>query len=127
MCCIITNIIEEKKVTWLGTTKKDLMNLPTEVRGELGHHLYLAQINLVSINTSPLKDFSPTVFEIKERFDTNTYRLMYIAKFEESIYVLHVFMKKSHSGSKMDQRDENLIDARLREAQERHNKWKNQK
>ncbi len=56
-------------------------------------------------------------------YDTDTYRCVYTVKFEEAVYVLHSFRKKSTQGIKTPQRDIDIIDARLKEAEELHKQW----
>ena len=60
------------------------------------------------------------VIEVLEDFDSDAYRAVYTVRFEEAIYVLHIFQKKSRQGSKTDPRDLNLIRRRLQQAQEMH-------
>ena len=50
------------------------------------------------IDTKPLPRFGPGVLELRERFDGNAYRLMYVVALRKAVYVLHTFMKKSKSG-----------------------------
>lgn len=57
--------------------------------------------------------------EIAERYDKNAYRLIYAVRIGESIYVLHVFQKKSKSGIATPKGDIDLIKRRYKEAQER--------
>lgn len=52
-----------------------------------------------------------------------TYRAVYTVEFQEAIYVLHVFQKKSKSGIKTPKIDLDLIDKRLKDAQQIHKKW----
>jgi len=64
----------------------------------------------------PLTQFGRGVFELRERFDRNAYRLVYAVKLEKAIYVLHAFMKKSKSGIGLSKQDAELIETRLRRA-----------
>jgi phage-related protein len=59
------------------------------------------------------------VMEIAERYDTNAYRLIYAVQLGKSIYVLHVFQKKSKSGIATPKMDVDLIVKRYKEARER--------
>ena len=58
----------------------------------------------------------PAFFELRESYDRNAYRLMYVLKLKQAIYVLHVFMKKSRSGIGLPKPDADVIDVRLRRA-----------
>lgn len=42
------------------------------------------------------------VNEIRVRDESGSYRVLYVAKFEEAVYVLHVFEKRSQKTAKGD-------------------------
>ena len=44
----------------------------------------------------------PGVQEIRVRDESGTYRVFYVAKFEEAVYVLHVFEKRSQKTARAD-------------------------
>ncbi|AUL66069.1 type II toxin-antitoxin system RelE/ParE family toxin [Escherichia coli] len=44
----------------------------------------------------------PGVREIRTRDADGIYRVMYVAKFEEAVYVLHCFQKKTQTTSQSD-------------------------
>ena len=48
---------------------------------------------------------------------------MYTVKFEEVIYVLHAFRKKSKSGIKTPKQDIDLVETRLKWAQQKYKEW----
>jgi phage-related protein len=52
------------------------------------------------------------VREIRLRDDTGAYRVMYVAKFEDAVYVLHCFQKKTQATPK---RDIDVAEKRYRE------------
>ena len=66
----------------------------------------------------PLPQFGAGVYELRESFDRNAYRLMYVVNLTKALYVLHAFKKKSKSGVGLPKPDAELIAARLRRAQE---------
>jgi phage-related protein len=70
------------------------------------------------LDAKTLSQFGSGVIELREAFDTNAYRLIYVVKLKKAIYVLHAFMKKSASGIGLPKRDAELIAARLRRARE---------
>ena len=107
--------MDEKTIEWMGSSKKDLLAMPKEVVNTFGHALGLAQNGLAFPDAKTLKQFKPTAIEILEDFDTNTYRAVYTAKFDDTIYVLHCFKKKSTSDSNLPKRDKETIEARLKE------------
>ena len=58
------------------------------------------------------------VGEIVARYDTDTYRAVYTVKIGEKIYVLHAFQKKSTRGIRTPKREIDLINQRLKIAQQ---------
>ena len=86
----------------------------------MGKALYAAQRGETDPAAKPLKGFGGTrVMEIVERYRTDAYRAIYTARFEDAVYVLHVFQKKSRRGRATPKHEIDLIRQRLNEA-ERH-------
>lgn len=54
-----------------------------------------------------------SVIELRDSNDGDTYRAVYTIRFEEAVYVLHAFQKKSKAGSKTAPADIELIEKRL--------------
>jgi phage-related protein len=110
-----------KPLQWIGRAKDDLLNLPNEVQNVIGYGFYLAQTGNKHDEAKPLKGFKGAgVLEIIDNFNGNTYRAVYTVKFESAVYVLHVFQKKSKSGIATPQQDIDLVERRLKIAQEHH-------
>ncbi|SKB13897.1 conserved hypothetical protein [Planktothrix sp. PCC 11201] len=116
-----------KPVQWIGSSKDDLREFPEEVRDVIGYALYLAQMGSKHESAKPLKGFgSAGVLEIIDDYDGNTYRGVYTVKFSDIIYVLHVFQKKSKKGISTPQQDMQLIQKRLKQAEEDYKLRRNQ-
>ena len=49
-----------------------------------------------------MKTIGAGAFEIKIKDRQGVFRVFYVAKFEETVYVLHAFQKKSQKTSKKD-------------------------
>jgi phage-related protein len=105
-----------KPVVWVGSSKDDISALPGPVRGSLGHRLRQVQDGETPLDMKPLAQFGTGVFELRESFDKNAYRLVYVVNLERAVYVLHAFMKKSKSGIGLPKPDAELIQARLKRA-----------
>jgi phage-related protein len=58
------------------------------------------------------------VLEVVEDFRGDTFRAVYTLKYSDSVYVLHAFQKKSKSGRETPRPDMELIEQRLREAEQ---------
>lgn len=111
-----------KPIIWMGSSRKDLKGFPEQVRRDIGQALYTAQQGETDPAAKPLKGFGGArVMEIVDRHETNTYRAIYTVQFADTIYVLHVFQKKSKKGIATPQKDMELIRQRLAAA-ERHSK-----
>ena len=109
-----------KPVIWIGSSRRDLREMPQQVRRGIGQALYAAQQGVTDPAAKPLKGFGGTrVMEIVERYRTDAYRAVYTAHFDNAVYVLHVFQKKSKSGIATPKQEIALIRRRLAEA-ERH-------
>lgn len=108
----------EKKIHWWASTLDDLRNLPSDVKDDIGHGLRQAQEGKKAPSTKPLtglKEFKGgKVLEIVSRTDGDTYRGVYTIEFEELIYMLDVFQKKSKEGRATPQRDIDRIVGRIK-------------
>lgn len=106
------------QLAWLGSSKKDLMALPVEVRKFFGHALDFAQRGGQHDAAKVLKGFgSAGVLEIIEDDIAGTYRAVYTIKFKEAFFVLHVFQKKSKSGIATPKTDFDIIRERMKVAE----------
>jgi phage-related protein len=108
----------EKPLDWLFSSKSDFLGFPGQVRDEMGNALGLAQFGGTHPSTKPWKGMGPGVFELVEDHDGNTYRVVYAVRFKEVVYVLHAFQKKSPKGSKTARVDIDMIERRLKVAQQ---------
>jgi phage-related protein len=108
-----------KHILWVGSSKKDLMAMPNEVKSAFGFALYLAQQGKKHQNAKPLKGFSGAgVIEVVEDCLGDTFRAVYTVKIAEVIYVLHCFQKKSKRGIETPKQEIDLIRDRLKMAQD---------
>ena len=99
-----------KPLYWVGSSKKDLLALPETVVHVFGYALYLAQTGTKHDQAKPMKGFgSAGVLEITEDWEGNAYRAIYTVRFVESVFVLHVFQKKSRRGVATPKRELDLI------------------
>ena len=104
---------------WVGSSLDDLREFPEEVRHEVGYALYVAQKGDKHPDAKPLKGFRGAgVLEVVEAFDGDTYRVVYTVKLITGVYVLHSFQKKARRGIGTPKREIDLVQARLRRAQE---------
>lgn len=108
-----------KPLYWLGSSKKDLMALPEDVKDVFGYALHLSQCGKKHAQAKPLKGFNgASVLEVVEDHLGNTYRAVYTVKVANAVYVLHCFQKKSTFGIQTPKPDMDLIAERLKIAQQ---------
>lgn len=113
-----------KAIVWLGSSKKDLGEFPEEVEDDVGYSLFEAQQGKMPQDAKAPQGFAgASVLEIISNFDTDAFRAVYTVEFEEAIYVLHCFQKKSKRGNETPQKDEDMIERRFKAAREEHQKW----
>jgi phage-related protein len=63
-----------------------------------------------------------SVVEIVSHYVGDTYRAVYTVRFEDAVYVLHAFQKKSKNGIAIPRREIDLVKQRLKEAIWAHQK-----
>lgn len=91
-----------KPITFLGDSLEVIRAFPTDARREAGFQLDKVQHGLMPDDWKPMKTIGPGVNEIRIRDDDGVYRVVYIAKLEASVYVLHAFQKKTQKTVKTD-------------------------
>mgnify|MGYP001583315679 CR=1 FL=1 len=118
----------EKPLEWIGSSYKDLMALPTDVRRFFGYALSLAQAGDQHDAAKVLKGFgSAGVLEVVEDDAGGTYRAVYTVRFGEAVFVLHCFQKKSKRGIATPKKDMDIIRARLKVAEALAKELRNEK
>ncbi len=90
-----------KPITWLGTSLQDLRDFPTKVRQIPGNELMTVQLGYNPVDWKPMSSIGQGVKEIRVNHG-GQYRVIYITKYSEAIYVLHTFNKKTQRTSKRD-------------------------
>jgi phage-related protein len=83
-----------KPLLWVGSSKKDLLEMPADIQDLFGFALHQAQTGRKSDSAKPMQGFgSAGVLEIVEEWRSDAYRAIYTVKFANAIYVLHCFQK----------------------------------
>ncbi len=98
----MSSLNDEKEIRWIGSAYDDLLAFPPEPRREAGFQLGKVQAGLEPADWKPFNDVGAGTKEIRIKDPSDVYRVMYVAKFEEAIYVLHCFQKKTQTTSKQD-------------------------
>ena len=85
----------------MGSSLDDLRNFPDEARRAAGFELYAVQCGYDPRDWRPMPAIGPGVREIRIHI-LGEWRVVYVASFADSIYVLHSFQKKSRKTSSSD-------------------------
>jgi phage-related protein len=94
------------------------MQLPTAVQKFIGFALHFAQHGGQHPASKVLKGFGGAgVLEVVENDAGGTYRAVYTVRFEEAVFVLHCFQKKSKRGIATPMEDMDVVRALLRVAE----------
>lgn len=110
-----------KPLHFVGSSQKDLREMPEDVQDVFGSALLDAQYGDAPEGARAFGEGVPReVLKLVEDYDGDTYRAAYTVSFSAAVYVLHVFKKKAKSGIGTPQPDKELIRKRLRTAAEHY-------
>ena len=93
--------METKPIFFIGSSRDDLREFPAEVRKALGGELLRVQNGQAPVDFKPLKDVGKGAYEIRVHLH-GAWRVIYVAKFANAVYVLHAFEKKTRKTSQND-------------------------
>ncbi len=91
-----------KQVRWVGDSHEKISAFPDDPRREAGYQLGRVQAGKEPADWKPMPSIGLGVNEIRVREDSGAYRVIYVAKFVEAVYVLHAFQKKAQQTPKHD-------------------------
>lgn len=104
-------------VSWEGDSLDVLKEWPRIVQRAFGASLLRLQEGLrPSLATRPMRSIGQGVFELKAADESAWYRVIYLARIENTIYILDSFTKQSR---KTEKSDLNRAKARLRNLRQR--------
>lgn len=91
-----------KKIIFVGHSLEDIKDFSLEAKREAGHQLDRVQRGKDPLDWKPMQGIGSGVKEIRIRDHNGIYRVIYVVKFEEAVYVLHAFQKKTQKTSQHD-------------------------
>jgi phage-related protein len=106
-----------KPAVFVGSSRRDLQSFRSVARREVGQARFEAQLGDHPAGAKPLKGFGGGVLEIRKSVGGDAYRAVYMVRFEDVLYVLHAFQKKSTKGIATPKQHLDLISQRLRQAE----------
>lgn len=98
-------------VSWEGDSREVLQSFPDGVRQNLGFQLWQLQQGEKPTDYRPLSSIGAGVFELRDQDERAWYRIVYLSRIEDIIYVLHCFEKK---GREMPRRNFETAKRRFR-------------
>ncbi len=90
-----------KDLVFLDSSLDDVRRFPSQARHQAGFELDGIQRGKEPSDWKPMKNIGPGVRELRIHKE-GEHRLVYVAKFEEAVYVLHAFKKKTQKTAKRD-------------------------
>lgn len=94
----------QKPVEFLGDSYDTLCEFPREVRRSIGTELLRVQLGSMPTDFKPMPSVGKGCYEIRVHHK-GAWRVIYVAKFQAAIFVLHAFQKKTQQTSKQDIED----------------------
>jgi phage-related protein len=105
------------KIHWEGDSREVITGFPNSVRADLGFSLWqLQQGEVPASSARRMESVGSGVWELKEQDERAWYRVIYLSKIDNVIYVLHCFEKRSR---KTDKRDLEIARGRLARVRQR--------
>jgi phage-related protein len=108
-------------VAWEGDSREVLQNFPENARQNFGFELWQLQQGERPSDYRPLPSVGTGVFELRDQDERAWYRVVYLSRINDVIYVLHCFEKKSREMPRRDfeKAKQRLQAVRARLAEER--------
>jgi phage-related protein len=90
-----------KSLRFIGSSLDDLRDFPAEARRQAGFELYSIQRGLEPSDWKPMREVGSGAREIRIHV-LGEWRVLYVAKFSDAVYVLHAFQKKTRGTRRED-------------------------
>jgi phage-related protein len=90
-----------KTLQWIGTSRDDVSDFPAEARREVGFELFAVQSGHMPSDFKPMPQVGKGAYEIRIHV-FGEWRVIYVARMADVVYVLHAFQKKTQKTRKED-------------------------
>ena len=94
--------MDSKPIEFRGSALEDLRAFPQSARRQAGYQLDQVQRGRDPDDWKPMNAIGQGVKEIRIRDVAGAFRVLYVAKFADAVYVLHCFQKKTQKTRKAD-------------------------
>src|SRR5665213_166740 len=104
-------------ISWEGDSRDVLRRWPKPIRGDFG--IALAEMQegkATSLPVRPMPSIAAGVFELKDADKSKWYRMVYLARVQDTICVLHCFTKNT---AKTEKHDLSTAEERWKRVQQR--------
>lgn len=91
-----------RRLEFVGRSKSELDAFPKSARRKAGFQLKFVQLGSDPSDWKPMRSVGSGVVEIRLHDQSGEFRVIYVAKFADAVYVLHCFEKKSQKTSRSD-------------------------
>ena len=91
-----------KSIHFCGNALDALRSFPASAKRDAGFQLDKVQHGMLPDDWKPMSTIGTSVKEIRIHDEAGAFRIIYLAKFESSVYVLHCFQKKIQQISRTD-------------------------
>ena len=91
-----------KPIEFRGSSLNDLRDFPHSAVREVGYQLDKVQNGLPPDDAKAIPSIGTGVVELRVWDESGTFRVVYVAKFTDAVYVLHCFQKKTQQTAKRD-------------------------
>jgi phage-related protein len=103
---------EQAQIRWAGDAKEVLSAFPDTVKGVFGYSLRRLQKGLLpDCNARRMESVGKNVWELKTADERTWYRVIYLTRIGDDLFILHAFEKDSR---KTDKRDLEIARTRLK-------------
>jgi phage-related protein len=90
-----------KPLVWVGSVLEDLRAFPQDARRQTGYQLRRVQLGLMPDDWKAMSSVGQGVYEVRVHTELE-HRVLYIAKYDEAVYVLHAFEKRTRQTRQAD-------------------------
>ena len=91
-----------KPIEFRGTALDDLRSFPQTAMREAGYQLDRVQNGLAPDDAKAMPSIGAGVVELRIWDEAGTFRVVYVAKLADAVYVLHCFQKRTQQTAKRD-------------------------
>src|SRR5688500_6732388 len=90
-----------KPLVWVGSVLEDLRAFPEAARRQTGYQLRRVQLGLMPDDWKAMSSVGPGVYEVRVHTELE-HRVLYVAKYDEAVYILHAFEKRTRQTRQAD-------------------------